>query len=692
MSPLHVRAYLDAADRALDTALALGPRPPTERHVIEYVKSQVLEFIRNADFQGGGAVKKLDDGYATFSEVTSTYLLHSLSEGFSVPWPGRYRVALEAYAYQADTPVTLTVYRGLRAGVAVSLDELIGSFDLVGKTPRTVEVTPFLRPGDAISPALADADVPPGDHPGLYFQPDKYVRDYQGEGVALKSMTIEGPLLDAWPPASTRQLLPGVEFDAEGQIRLTQDPYEHVVDVVAAFAPRAFRRPLEDGELEAYASLARPLLADGRPFLEAVRVPLRAILSAPPFLYHGGEAGEMDDFGLATRLAYFLWRSTPDDALLEMAGAGRLSDPDLLARQVDRMLDDDRTARFVRDFAGQAFRLYELKATSPDAGLYPEYDDRLGQAMARETELFLAELIAGNHGAGKPDRRRLHVREPPPGGALRHRGHRGAAHAPGGAAAGQPARRSADAGERAEGDGERDDDLAGAARQLRAGEPARAAGGAAPGRGGGSGAGHARDDDHPGAVGRAPVEPGLRKLPQGDRSARFRAGIVRPDRRLPDALPGHRRRDGVRRFRRTRTLHPGAPGGCQRRHAGRRRLRGHPRLQAADAAARPRAGGPQPEHAVAGLRDRRGDRVRGSRRGGRHRGAAARRRVSYTDHDSRGRAERPSSGADEHESRPDLSTVVRSCAPRVWRWRCRCSNRCRRSSRAPVRPGLPGGW
>ena len=400
MSPLHVRAYLDAADRALDTALAPGPRPPTERRVIEYVQSQGLESIRNAEILGGGAVKKLNDGYATFSEVTSTFLLHSLAEGFQVPRPGRYRVAVEAYAYQAETPVTLTLYRGASQGGAASLDELIGSFDLVGDTPRTVVVTPFLRPGDLISPALADADAPPDDDPITYFQPDKNVRDYKGEGVALKSMTIEGPLMDAWPPAGTRQLLAGLDFDEAGEVRLTKDPYEHVVDIVAAFAPRAFRRPLEDGELEAYASLAEPLLAEGRPFIEAVRVPLRAILSAPPFLYHGGEPGRMDDFGLATRLSYFLWRSMPDAELFDAARAGRLSDPKVLARQVDRMLDDDRTGRFVQDFAGQAFRLYELQATAPDGGLYPEYDDRLGRAMARETELFLAELIAGNHGVG----------------------------------------------------------------------------------------------------------------------------------------------------------------------------------------------------------------------------------------------------------------------------------------------------
>ncbi len=105
--------------------------------------------------------------------------------------------------------------------------------------------------------------------------------------------------------------------------------------------------------------------------------------------------------GLATRLSYLLWRSQPDDELFDLAREGTLSDPITLTRQVDRMLDDPKARRFVTDFAGQAFRLYELRATSPDPELCPEYDDRLAQAMSSETELFLAELVAGNLGAGQ---------------------------------------------------------------------------------------------------------------------------------------------------------------------------------------------------------------------------------------------------------------------------------------------------
>ena len=350
---------------------------------------------------GLGIVKQVDDAFVMFFDFGSTYTFHSVSEGFQVPRPGRYRVTVDAYPYQAETPVNLTIYRGLMAGVAASLDELIGTFDLEG--PRTMEVTPFLRPGELIGLSAAELDVPQVEAalpPADPSQGYGGMLNYPGEGIAFKSMTIEGPLLDAWPPAGARQLLAGVEFDDNGEPRLTKDPYDHVRDIVAAVAPRAFRRPLEDGELEAYASLAEPVLAGGRSFLEAVRVSLRAILSAPPFLYHGGEPGTLDDYALATRLSYFLWRSMPDDELFDLADEGRLSDPQVLAQQVERMLDDVRHQRFVNDFAGQALRLYELNATRPDPGLYPEYDDRLGQAMAQETELFLAELIAENRGVG----------------------------------------------------------------------------------------------------------------------------------------------------------------------------------------------------------------------------------------------------------------------------------------------------
>ena len=399
MSPLHVRAYLEVADRALDRAIRIGPRPATGRREIAYADSGYLTYMSKAEILGGGITKMLDEAAVMFVDGGSTYLMHSQTEGYNVPYAGRYRATLEGWAYQARGPVTLTVYRGSKQAAAASLDELISYWDLVGEEPRTVRFETFLRPGDLLAPSLAEADPPPGQYFD-YYAPDRNVENYKGEGIALRSLTIEGPLFDDWPPPSARKLLAGIEFDDAGEVILTKAPYEHVVDVVAEFAPRAFRRPLAEGELEAYADLAQPLLESGRPFIDAVRLPLRAILSAPPFLFQSGDPGRLDEHALASRLSYFLWRSMPDDELLAHAGNGSLSAPEVFAAQVERLLDDPRAERFVVDFAGQAFRLYEMKATNPDAGLYPEYDDRLGQAMAQETQLFLAELIAEDLGVG----------------------------------------------------------------------------------------------------------------------------------------------------------------------------------------------------------------------------------------------------------------------------------------------------
>lgn len=400
ISPLHVRSYLNAAAGALDETLRTGPRPETGTYEIDYSKSPYLSRNSVGEYLGAGIVKMVEDAAVMFFEGGSTYTFHSMTEGFLVDMPGRYRVTLDVYPYQATSPVTLTLFHGNQQGVATAaLNQLIGSFDLVEEAGRVVEVTPYLRPRDLVAPSLADVYRPPDDRKS-YFAPEHNVRNYPWEGIAFRSMTIEGPLFDEWPPVSARELLAGIEFDEAGEPVLTKEPYEHVVDIVAHFGPRAFRRPLADGELETYAALAKPALDDGLPFLDAVREPLRALLIAPAFVYHVGSLGSLDDFQVATRLSYLLWRSMPDQELFDLAAAARLSDAEVLGRQVDRMLDDPKSERFITDFAGQAFRLYEMNATTPDKALYPEYDSRLGQAMARETQLFLAELVAEDLSVG----------------------------------------------------------------------------------------------------------------------------------------------------------------------------------------------------------------------------------------------------------------------------------------------------
>ena len=161
-------------------------------------------------------------------------------------------------------------------------------------------------------------------------------------------------------------------------------------------ARRAYRRPATEDDLEVLLSFYRDGRAEGGSFDDGVRVALSRLLVAPDFLYRA----ELDppgvtvpyrlsDLELASRLSFFLWSSLPDDELLSVAEEGRLSSPAELATQVRRMLADERATALVSDFAAQWLFLRNLRMVSPDQFQFPEWDDDLRAAMARETELFL---------------------------------------------------------------------------------------------------------------------------------------------------------------------------------------------------------------------------------------------------------------------------------------------------------------
>lgn len=392
ISPVHVRSYLVAADLALDEAIRTGLRPKVEPTLLDYQNSKyVAMWFERSLRNGGNTIKKIDNAVVTFD--SRPHLMQSDNMGFRFREAGLYRIKVFAHGYQARTPVTLLIMRGSeKQGGA----ELIGSFDLLPEKTREVALTAYFTPDDFIYPAVADLDSD-ANGKGIF---STGAVEYTGEGIAIQSLTVQGPLEGHWPPTSTRQLLRGVEFsqrkDRSFEPQLHKPPMDQVAEIVEALAPRVFRRPVIPGELNSVVKLAKLSLDKGDDFLHAVRLPLRALLSSPQFLFMSGEPGRLDDFSLASRLSYFLWKSLPDEGLFQLARANKLADPETLAIQVNRMLDDEKAQRFIRDFLGQWLGLRNIDATTPDAKLYPEYDDVLRQAMVRETEMFFQALIAEN--------------------------------------------------------------------------------------------------------------------------------------------------------------------------------------------------------------------------------------------------------------------------------------------------------
>jgi hypothetical protein len=86
----------------------------------------------------------------------------------------------------------------------------------------------------------------------------------------------------------------------------------------------------------------------------------------------------------------------PDAELLRLAAEGKLSQPQVLAAQVERLLKHDRARAFVTNFTGQWLELRNLDATSPDKRLYPEFDELLRLSMVPETEAFFTEILTHN--------------------------------------------------------------------------------------------------------------------------------------------------------------------------------------------------------------------------------------------------------------------------------------------------------
>ena len=104
-------------------------------------------------------------------------------------------------------------------------------------------------------------------------------------------------------------------------------------------------------------------------------------------------AYQLSDLALASRLSFFLWSNPPDDELLKLAGEGKLHQHAVLQQQVVRMLADPRADALVDNFAEQWLFLRNLKNSSPDPQVFPDFDDNLRQAMREETKLFFQSIV-----------------------------------------------------------------------------------------------------------------------------------------------------------------------------------------------------------------------------------------------------------------------------------------------------------
>ena len=371
MPPLLLEKYMDSAEaivRQLFSITAGGNKNAAhyEGEIVAEGNKTPNNHVRRADSSDKAA------GLYSNSELSTIY---------QAPADGDYVLRVRAYAQQAGTETAQMAFR------------------IDGRTVADVQVKAVKS-----NPKVYEARVrlKEGEHRfGIAF-----LNDYYSPDNANSALRGDRNLFVDWLEVqSGKPAVPAVETAGLIARPLTVDGRPHGDNIrksIERFVSRAYRRPLEPGELDRFVQLGRGVYDNDGSVEDAIRVVFRAALSSPYFLFRVELDAEPDNpaaihpvggYELATRLSYFLWSSMPDEELFKAAASGSLQDPGLLQKQVNRMLRDPRSSALAENFAEQWLQTRFLDGSTPDPDVFPAFDAPLREAMRRETRMFFETVV-----------------------------------------------------------------------------------------------------------------------------------------------------------------------------------------------------------------------------------------------------------------------------------------------------------
>lgn len=220
----------------------------------------------------------------------------------------------------------------------------------------------------------------------------------QGD-IQIDYVEITAPVYEEWPPQSHSRIFFASDNSADETI--------YAREVLTKFMSRAWRRPVTDSEVDQKLALFTAFRPGCDSFHDAMIEVLATVLSSPKFLYlvrseppphaaNDANDKRLSDFELAARLSMFIWCSTPDDELLNLAANQQLNNRRILTAQVERMLADLRSRRFSEHFVRQWLGMQLLDYLHVDRKAYPQFDPSLKEAMQEEPIAFFHEILQTN--------------------------------------------------------------------------------------------------------------------------------------------------------------------------------------------------------------------------------------------------------------------------------------------------------
>ena len=388
MSPLLLEQYLKVARRVSEVAVGVSdPSPVTENFRAPDAQSSWLGPGMPFGTRGGIRVQ------------------------YYFPHDGEY--SLRAFLGRDELPHTegvrffqtrVAVKAGSHAVIATFPDEFA---EREGPVPNVAGMggAPLGGPLDTRGSAI---------HPGIEFRVDNHrVKLFEIGGISVGEAAFAG---QPGPPTLDRVEISGPyhakllsETASRRRIFICRptspaDETACASRIVSTVARRAFRREVTGADVQPFMA-GYTTSRRKHSFDESIAAAIRDVLLAPDFLFRlefdppagvAGEARNVSDQELASRLSFFLWSSIPDDELLDVVRRGKLRDPAVLHRQLKRMLADTRASTLADNFTEQWLGLRTLGEVKPDRQLYPEFDSGLAADFEQETSLFLHSAIREN--------------------------------------------------------------------------------------------------------------------------------------------------------------------------------------------------------------------------------------------------------------------------------------------------------
>jgi hypothetical protein len=399
ISMVQLEKYLESIERVLDASIAMTSVKPAS----EVKRASYADMNGAKNFVGKQWYLR-DDGAMVFYKQFG-YPTGMLRET-SVKVSGRYKVRVTGYAHQSENPITFSI--GSTSFERGAERPTYGYFSMPPGPQTTIEVDLWLERNQMIE------ILPWGLSDPQNTIKNSGVDKYTGPGLAISFVEIEGPMFDEFPLAGHSLLFDGLqrrEIDPKNpgdkakktykpKFEIASDsPKQDATKALHRIAEVAFRRPLKTQETDIYTHLFEQTMKQGESFEVSLRTAVAAIFCSPDFLFLREQPGKLTDHALATRLAYFLTRTSPDAELLKVAALGQLSsDATTLANETQRLLADPCSERFIIDFTDAWLNLRDIDFTSPDQNLFPEFDSYLQFSMIAETRAYVRRLIDNNLG------------------------------------------------------------------------------------------------------------------------------------------------------------------------------------------------------------------------------------------------------------------------------------------------------